>query len=137
MKSFEAVVIKSKRNKLEGLAGKHFRSPESKLINKLKSKNLSAILGIGNDDSFYTVLGFEGLLVKNLLGEELVIPFGELLPLLGKNGMAVGQAGNFEVVPLEKYGKIWMKDGPTMCAIWNIAIMMERWPVDAEPKGLS
>ena len=136
MKSVEAVVARSERNKLEGLAGKHFRSPETELIKKLKSKNLSAILGIENDDSFYTVLGFEGLLVKNLSGEELVITFDELLLLLRKNGMAIGKAGDFEVVPLEKYGKIWMKDGPTMCAIWNIAIMMERWPVDEEPKGV-
>ena len=124
--NIEPVLARAKRNNFESLAGKSFCGPESELVRELAAQKAGAILGIQSDTGPYTVIGFEGLLVKNAAGNEMVIPFDEALPHLQKNGMKVGKGGDFEFVDFGDYGRVWMKDGPTMCAIWNIAMLMQK-----------
>lgn len=56
----------------------------------------------------------------------MLLSFEDVLPRLQENGMKVGKVGDFEFVDFGSYGCAWMKDGPTMCAIWNIIMLMHK-----------
>lgn len=122
--NIQQVLVRAKRNNIQSLAGASYCGPESFLVRQLSAKGIGAILGIQNDIGLYTVICFEGLAVKNLVGDEVLIAFDEILPRLQENGMLVGKGGNFEFVDFGNNGRVWMKDGPTMCAIWNLALLL-------------
>jgi hypothetical protein len=125
--SVDAVIARAERNNLAKLAGSAFRDPNADIIAELKARNFDAVLGLENEQGQFTVLAMEGIIVKNAVGAEHVIPFNDAILPLQKNAMAMGKGGSFEYVQFGEFGEVWMKDGPTMCAIWNIAMMMQKW----------
>ena len=115
-----------KLSKLEELASHSFRGPESDIIHGLNSEKAGAVLGVESKNGYYTIIGESGLIVRNSDGCRKVISFDQALSYLQENGMKVGKGGDFEFVDFGPNGLVWMKDVPTMCAIWNIVISMQR-----------
>ena len=126
MNNFKKIIARAKRNKLQELADDSFRGPDSDKIREINVKNEGAILGVESDSGQYTVIGLHGFFIKNSDGHEFFVNFDEAIPYLQENGMKVGKGGNFEFVEFGPKGLVWMKNGPTMCALWNIVLLMRQ-----------
>lgn len=122
----DVILARAKRNRLYELAGDSYRGPDSELVVLLNRMDFGAILGIQSFEGSYTIITKGGLLTQNKNGDKVKISFAEALPFLKKNAMQVGKGGDFEFVEFGENGLIWMKDGATMCAIWNISMLVKQ-----------
>lgn len=114
------------RSGLPVVAGKSFRDAESKIIEKLNLDGKSVFIGIENNFGMYTAVGENSVFYSTESGEELEVSNSDFRESLRKYSFAFGKTGVFDFIPIDKDKKIWVKDGPTMNALWNIVLMFVR-----------
>lgn len=120
------IEARAKRNKLDELAGSNYCDNSSKIVSSLNKRRKNAYLGIQSDDGLYTIIGEKYIYLLTKSGTEIEIPHSSFLEILQRNGMSIGKSGEFEFVPSDENESIWVKDGPTMCALWNIVLLLSR-----------
>lgn len=128
----EVVEARAKRSKLIELAGRDYRDSSSEIVAKLNRENQRAFLGIQHDNGPYTIIGSDRLFLSTPAGMEFSVSHSEFLNAMQSTGMDRGKGGEFEYVPVGEGHSVWVKDGPTMCALWNIVLALSRSLKNAE-----
>lgn len=122
----EAVEARAKRSKLIELAGNSYRDSNSEIVARLNRENGSAFLGIQDDNGPYTIIGSDCVFLSTRAGRELSVSHSDFLSALQATGMDRGKGGEFEYIPVGEGHSAWVKDGSTMCALWNIILALSR-----------
>lgn len=119
-----------KRNLFMELAGSDFRDGDADIIKYLNSVNKQSIIGIQRKDGIYTVIGERCIYYLTPLGVEGEISFEAFLDILRQNGLSLGKGGKFEFVNVNERDAVWLKDGPTMSAMWNTLLLLHQYDID-------
>lgn len=123
---FSAVEARARQNKLSELAGKSYRDRHSAIVSRLTSEGEPVYLGIQGDYGPYTIIGADHVFVSTRAGSELAVSHSNFLRALQATGMERGKGGEFEYIPVGEGHSFWVKDGSTMCALWNIVLALSR-----------
>lgn len=128
----KASIIKAriKRNQFVELAGSNFRDGDAEIIKYLNSINKQSIVGIQREDGIYTIIGERCIYYLTPLGAEGEISFEAFLHILRQNAWSLGKGGKFEFVSVNELDAVWLKDGPTMSAMWNTLLLLHQWDID-------
>ena len=113
-----------KRNNLLVLAESNYRDNESELVKSLGESGKDVYLGIENDNGIYTLLGPDKVYFATESGFESEISNSNFLAVLQQNAMKVGKSGDFQYVTIKSGEAVWVKDGATMCALWNTLLLL-------------
>ena len=121
---FSIIEARVKRNNLPVLADSNYRDNQSKLVKSLAENGKDVYLGIESDSGLYTLLGLENVYFSTESGLESEISNSDFLVILQQNAMNVGKSGDFQYVTIGSGESVWVKDGPTMCALWNTLLLL-------------
>jgi hypothetical protein len=121
---FNIVQARAKRNKFNELAGKFYRDNTSQIVEELNKANKRAYFGIQDESGKYTVIGEKFVYFSTALGIEGEVSNADFLEVLQKNAMNLGKGGEFEFVNINKKESVWVLDSKTMCAMWNIIMLL-------------
>ncbi len=117
------VLARINANNFVELAGHNYIGPNSQFIVLLNSENREGILGIKREDGVYTIIGAEYVYYHTSNGVKGQISHSEILKILKKNAWELRKHNKFEYLKLNDLLHIWIKDGPTMTAIWNTILL--------------
>jgi hypothetical protein len=121
---FSIVEARAKRNKFDELAGKFYRDNNSQIVEELNKANKRAYFGIQDDSGKYTIIGEKFVYFATEFGIEGEVSNADFLGVLQKNAMDLGKGGEFEFVNINERESVWVLDGKTMCAMWNIIMLL-------------
>jgi len=119
------IEARARRNGLIKLAGSDYRDSNSTLLKNMIRNNKKVYLGIESSDGIYTVLGAEKVYFSTQAREEREIPNHQILEIFQKYGLDAGKSEIFDFLPTNREEQIWVKDGPTLCALWNLVLMLK------------
>ncbi|MDM3871863.1 hypothetical protein QSV34_10925 [Porticoccus sp. W117] len=122
---FWVIEARVKRNNLPVLAGDNYRDNLSNLVTNLAKSGKNVYLGIESDDGIYTLLGSDKVYFTAASGLESEVSNSDFLKILQRNAMNIGKSGDFQYVTIESGESVWVKDGPTMCALWNTLLLLD------------
>jgi hypothetical protein len=122
---FSIIEARVKRNNLPVLADSNYRDNQSKLVKGLSESGKDVYLGIESDSGIYTLLGPDRVYFTTQSGSESEVLNSDFLVILQKNAMKIGKFGDFQYVTIESGESVWVKDGSTMCALWNTLLLLD------------
>ena len=122
---FSIIEARVKRNNLPVLADSNYRDNQSELVKSLAEKGKDVYLGIESDSGLYTLLGPESTYFSTDSGSESEVSNSDFLLILQQNAMNIGKSGDFQYVTIESGESLWVKNGATMCALWNTLLLLD------------
>jgi len=117
---FSIIEARVKRSQFDQLAGNYYRDNSSQVVESLNRQNKKAYFGIQDEGGMYTVIGEESVYFSVVSGQEREISNPDFLRILQKNAMEAGKSGQFEFVNIDGKESVWVLNGETMCAMWNL-----------------
>lgn len=121
---FSIIEARVKRNKLPVLADSNYRDNNSELVKGLGESGKDVYLGIESDSGIYTLLGPDKVYFATESGSENEVSNSDFLAILQQNAMKIGKSGDFQYVTIGSGESVWVKDGATMCALWNTLLLL-------------
>ncbi len=120
------VEARAKRNKLDEFAGECYRDSNSQVVENLNKSKRLAYLGIQDSSGKYTILGEKYVYFSTEIGLEYEVSIVDILDILQKNAFDIGKHGQFEYLKVSDKKLMWVLDGRTMTAMWNIILLISR-----------
>jgi len=111
---------------LDVVAGSSFRDTRSEIVRYLNQKDRNVYLGIQCESGLYTILGKNNVHFSTKEGLETEISNSRVLKFLHVNALENGKLSEFKFVPVSEDQAIWVKDESTMCALWNIILVLAK-----------
>ncbi len=134
---FSMVEARAKRQRLAELAGQHYRDASSSIVKRLSGDERKAFFGIENDQGQSIILGSHCVFIRTVEGDDVELLHADFSEALHANAMKLGKRADYEFVPLGNGRTAWLKDEQTMCALWNIALLIIKlWKRDQIYKTL-